>query len=91
MKPARAKPFPRPLGKALHKRALAIRETALGVEHRDAGMSLNDLAVVYVAQAKYKAAEGLFERALAIREKVLGRATSSSIWLWSILMLERIS
>jgi tetratricopeptide repeat protein len=91
MKPARAKPFPRPLGKALQKRALAIRETALGVNHRDVGMSPNDLAVVYVAQAKYKAAEGLFERALAIREKVLGRATSSSIWLWSILMLERIS
>jgi hypothetical protein len=59
--------------------------------NRDVGMSLNDLAVVYVAQAKYKAAEGLFERALAIREKVLGHVTSSSIWLWSILMLERIS
>ena len=57
---------------ALHKRALAIREKALGPEHPDVAVSLNNLAVVYRAQAKYAEAEPLHKRALAIREKALG-------------------
>ena len=31
----------------LHKRALAIRETALGANHPDVGQTLNNLALVY--------------------------------------------
>ena len=34
--------------------------------------TLNDLALTYLDQGKYSEAEGLFERALAIREKVFG-------------------
>jgi tetratricopeptide (TPR) repeat protein len=36
------------------------------------GESVNNLAVVFTAQAKYKEAEGLYKRALAIREQALG-------------------
>ena len=36
------------------------------------GESFNNLALVYRAQGKYEEAEGLFKRALAIREKALG-------------------
>ena len=36
------------------------------------GQTLNNLALVYRPQGKYREAEGLFERALAIREKALG-------------------
>ena len=35
-------------------------------------LNLNDLALVYRAQGKYAEAEGLFKRALTIREKALG-------------------
>jgi tetratricopeptide (TPR) repeat protein len=34
---------------------------------------LNNLALVYERQGKYGEAEGLYQRALAIREKALGR------------------
>ena len=56
----------------LYKRALAIREKALGANHPDVGQTLNNLASVYRAQGKYSEAEGLYKRALAIREKALG-------------------
>ena len=56
----------------LFKRALVIREKALGANHADVGQTLNNLAGVYRAQGKYSEAEGLFKRALAIREKALG-------------------
>ena len=56
----------------LFKRALVIREKALGPEHPDIAMSLNKLASVYQDQGKYVEAELFFKRALAIREKVLG-------------------
>ena len=56
----------------LYKRALAIREKALGANHPDVGQTLNNLALVYRAQGKYSEAEGLYKRALAIREKALG-------------------
>ena len=35
-------------------------------------MSLNNLAALYAKQGKYEQAEPLFQRALAIRERVLG-------------------
>ena len=47
----------------------SIRETALGANHPDVGQTLNNLAIVYRAQGKYTEAEGLYKRALAIREK----------------------
>jgi len=56
----------------LYKRALAIREKALGPEHPDTTRSLNDLAVLYDSQGKNAEAEPLYKRALAIREKALG-------------------
>ena len=43
-----------------------------GVNHGNYGIALNNLAAVYGAQGKYADAEGLFGRALAIREKALG-------------------
>jgi CHAT domain-containing protein/tetratricopeptide (TPR) repeat protein len=54
------------------KRALAIWEKALGPDHPDVAMSLNNLALLYQAQGVYGKAEPLHERALAICEKVLG-------------------
>jgi Tetratricopeptide repeat len=36
------------------------------------GQSLNNLANVYWMQGKYSEAEGLYKRALVIREKALG-------------------
>ena len=56
----------------LYKRALAIREKALGPDHPDVGTSLNNLAELYRAQGRYAEAEPLYKRALAIREKALG-------------------
>ena len=56
----------------LFKRALAIKEKALGADHPDVANSLNNLAIGYGEQGKYADAEGLFKRALAIREKTLG-------------------
>src|SRR5262249_7907741 len=56
----------------LYKRALAIREKALGANHPNVGQTLNNLALVYLDQGKYSEAEELFKRALAIRETALG-------------------
>jgi tetratricopeptide (TPR) repeat protein len=56
----------------LFKRALVIREKALGASHPDVAQTLNDLALVYRTQGKYSEAEELFKRALVIREKALG-------------------
>ena len=52
----------------LYKRALAIREKALGVNHPDVARTLTNLAMLYWTQGKYREAEGLYKRALAIRE-----------------------
>jgi tetratricopeptide (TPR) repeat protein len=56
----------------LLKRALVIREIALGASHPLVGQSLNNFANVYRDQGKYAEAEGLFKRALTIREQALG-------------------
>ena len=56
---------------SLHKRSLAIREKALGRDHPDVALSLNNLAELYRNQGKYAEAEPLYGRSLAIREKAL--------------------
>ena len=43
-----------------------------GANHANYAVALNNLAVVYQAQGQYGEAEGLFKRALAIREQALG-------------------
>ena len=55
----------------LYKRALAIREKALGPDHPDVA-GLNNLAELYDKQGRYAEAEPLYKRALAIDEKALG-------------------
>jgi tetratricopeptide (TPR) repeat protein len=45
---------------------------ALGPEHPDIAVSLNNLAELYRAQGRYADAESHFQRALAIMEKALG-------------------
>ena len=47
-------------------------EAARGPEHPDTATSLNNLANLLYSQGDYAAARPYFERALAIREKVLG-------------------
>ena len=53
-------------------RALAIREKALGPDHRDVAASLRGLASVCVERGDYARAEPLMKRALAIAEKAMG-------------------
>jgi ribosomal protein S7 len=43
------------------------------------GHTLNKLANVYLAQGKYSEAEGIYKRALAIREKALGANHRGSV------------
>ena len=57
---------------ALHERALAIREKALGLEHPEVGVCLNSLANAYREQGRYEEAAALHKRAFAIGEKALG-------------------
>ena len=56
----------------LSKRALAIREKALGPDHPSVAGPLSALALLYKAQGQYAPAEPLYKRAFAIREKTLG-------------------
>ncbi len=56
----------------LFKRAIAIGEKTLGLEHPDLAARLNNLALLYQAQGNYEEAEPLYQRALAIREQRLG-------------------
>jgi tetratricopeptide (TPR) repeat protein len=53
--------------------ALAIREKALGPEHPDTAVSLNNLAVLLNDQGDLVGARSLHERALAINEKARGQ------------------
>ena len=57
----------------LYRRALAIREKALGKNHPDVGSTLHDLADVNRTQGRYGEAKRLYRRALGIREKALGQ------------------
>ena len=56
----------------LFKRALTIREKALGPDHPDVATTLNNLAELYHDQGRYADAEPLYKRSLAILEKALG-------------------
>ena len=57
---------------AFYKRALAIWEKALGSDHPQVAIALNNLAGLYTVQAKYSDAEPLYRRTLAIWEEALG-------------------
>jgi tetratricopeptide (TPR) repeat protein len=59
---------------AVVRNVLAICEKVLGPEHPLTAESLYNLAATLQAQGDYAAARPLYERALAIREKVLGPA-----------------
>ncbi len=65
----------------LHKRALAIREAAIGAEHPDVVQSLNNLAEVYRVQGRYAETESLRKRALAIEKKA---AAQGGLWTRSM-------
>jgi hypothetical protein len=54
------------------ERALTIAEASLGPGHPATAASLHNLAELYRAQARYEAAEPLYERTLAILEVSLG-------------------
>ncbi len=56
----------------LLKRALKIRERALGPYHPDVATCLNNLGSLYHTEARYRDAEPLYKRALRIWEKALG-------------------
>jgi CHAT domain-containing protein/Tfp pilus assembly protein PilF len=57
----------------LAQRVLALREKALGPNHPDVALALNNLAVLYLNQGRYADAEPLYRRALAMKETALGR------------------
>lgn len=54
------------------KRALTLREQALGSDHPDVGESLSDLSLLYFYEKKAPAAKQFAQRALPIEEKVFG-------------------
>ncbi|HLZ64194.1 MAG TPA: FxSxx-COOH system tetratricopeptide repeat protein [Ktedonosporobacter sp.] len=56
----------------LFRRALSIREQALGPDHPIVAHTLHDLANLSRAQGKYQEADLLYQRALSIREQALG-------------------
>ncbi len=55
-----------------YRRALTLRQEAVGTDHHDVAMAYTNLAVVLRRQGKYAEARPLFERGLAIRERTLG-------------------
>jgi CHAT domain-containing protein/Tfp pilus assembly protein PilF len=57
---------------SFYRRALVIRETALGPKHPDVTFPLDALAWLYVAEGEYGKAETLFRRALEIRQARFG-------------------
>src|SRR6266567_1556889 len=56
----------------LYRRAVSIREKALGPGHPDVAGILNDLAMLYYFQGKYEQAEPFHQRARIIFECALG-------------------
>lgn len=59
---------------AMYRKALGLREKALGPSHFGTLVSLNNLAVVLVSQGKYDEAEAMHRKALELGEKTLGRS-----------------
>jgi Flp pilus assembly protein TadD len=60
----------------------------LGAEHRHTASSLNNLAVVLKAQGDLAGARPLHERALAIREKVLGAEHPDTVMNLNAVLLQ---
>ena len=56
------------------RRALEAQERVLGPDHPETLVSLNNLAVLYDDQERYKEAEALYRRALEARERVSARS-----------------
>ena len=56
----------------MFRRALDVKETALGPHHPDVATTLVNLALLYVAGRRSEEAAPLVERALTIQEKRLG-------------------
>ena len=52
--------------------ALSVAKRTFGSDHPNVATSLNNLAELYHAQAKYAEAEPLYKQVLTIREKALG-------------------
>src|SRR5436305_872701 len=78
----------------MHRQALELRETVLGQEHPDTLKSMNNLAIVLEAQAKFKQAEEMHRQALELRETVLGQEhpktlKSMSYLAWTYWKQER--
>jgi tetratricopeptide (TPR) repeat protein len=57
----------------LYQRSVAIREKALGKDHPEVAVLLNNLALLYRIQGHYAEAEPLYQRSLVILEKALGK------------------
>ena len=57
----------------MNRRALEGKEKALGKEHPDTLISVNNLALVLQYQGKHEEAEQMNRRALQGREKALGK------------------
>ena len=60
------------IGRPDDRDAVPIREKALGPDHAEVAISLNNLAAMYQVQGRYAEAVPLFRRSLAIWEKALG-------------------
>ncbi|MDQ2714656.1 MAG: tetratricopeptide repeat protein [Chloroflexota bacterium] len=59
---------------ALYQRALTGAEQALGPDHPDVALFLNNLAFLADTQEHYQQAEPLYQRALNIYERALGHS-----------------
>jgi tetratricopeptide (TPR) repeat protein len=57
---------------ALYRKALAMRQEALGPDHPDTALASSNLAASLESQGRVQEAEVLHRRALAVREQVLG-------------------
>ena len=53
--------------------AVRLKGTALGKEHLDTPMNMNNLALVLSHQGKYEQAEEMQRQVLGLRETVLGK------------------
>src|SRR5262249_41153950 len=58
---------------ALYRRAIAIKEQALGPDHADLALALNNLALLLADQGHSSEAEPLYQRALGLIAPALGK------------------
>ena len=72
------------------RRALEIRERALGRDHQLVGAALNNLAAVQVGRRNIREAENLYERALSIYERNFGAEHMSVAGLLDVLASIRL-